>query len=85
MIPEILKIICPPRRRFDICVIPNTAMLANIASAQAAPKPEMMPDKRDSSIVLRMHRIPIGPTGAAIDIPRIKPLRIMKNSNNYRT
>lgn len=54
-------------------VIPNPAMMPNIASALAAPNPETRPDQRPSANVRRMHNTPIGPTGAAMEKPMIRP------------
>ena len=44
-----------------------------MASAVAAPRPEMKPDARPSANVRRMHSTPIGPTGAAIEKPMMNP------------
>jgi hypothetical protein len=44
------------------------------ASAVAAPKPEKKPMIRPWAKVRRIHNIPMGPTGAAMDIPMINPL-----------
>ena len=46
-----------------------------MASAVAAPNPEINPDKRPSAKVLRMQSTPIGPTGAAMEIPMSRPRR----------
>ena len=59
-------------RKTDIKVNPKAAIAPYIASAVAAPKPEMKPARRPSAKVRRMHKIPIGPTGAAI----VTPIRI---------
>src|SRR4051794_12836323 len=48
-------------------------MMPNIASAVAAPIPEMNPARRPLKIVRRMHRTPTGPAGTAIIRPTTTP------------
>jgi hypothetical protein len=54
-----------------------------MASTVATPKPEMKPRVLPSVKERRMHNMPIGPTGALIRNPTIKPLmkrRILRSS-----
>lgn len=51
-------------------VKPKPAAKPYSASAVAAPSPDKKPCSLLNAIVLRMHRIPMGPTGAAIDNPK---------------
>lgn len=68
----------PPTSRSQCCwlmsnpliaVRPKAAMPPYVASAVAAPKPEMKPSQRPSARVRRMHNMPMGPTGAATASP----------------
>jgi len=45
-----------------------------MASADAAPRPESMPEARPWVNVRLIHSAPIGPTGAAIEKPIASPL-----------
>lgn len=45
-----------------------------MASADAAPRPERMPDTRPWTSVRLIHSMPIGPMGAAIEKPIASPL-----------
>lgn len=54
-------------------VSPKAAIAPNNASAVAAPSPVTNPDQRPLTSVRLMHKIPIGPTGAAIE----KPIKIL--------
>jgi hypothetical protein len=73
----------PPNKRSHSCcwmsvsemkVKPNAATHPYMASAVAAPKPEISPWSRPSASVRRIHSTPIGPTGAAIEKPIMRPL-----------
>ena len=55
-------------------VKPNAAIVANVASASAAPNPVNIPAQKPWAIDLLMHKTPIGPTTAAIEKPKIIPL-----------
>lgn len=46
-----------------------------MTSAAAAPRPENSPENLPNWRVLRMQRMPIGPTGAAIENPKIMPFK----------
>ena len=61
--------------------IADSAMVparAYSASAAAAPRPQMNPSRDPSASVRVMHSIPMGPNGAAIDRPIIRPLSGIK-------
>jgi hypothetical protein len=66
--------ICCWSRKLEIKVKPNAAILPYRASAVAAPTPDRNPIILPEDKVRFMQRIPIGPTGAAIEKPMIKPL-----------
>ena len=59
-----------------MAVKPSAAMQPYIASAVAAPSPDTKPTSRPIASVRRMQRTPIGPTGAAMARPRMKPRRM---------
>ena len=56
----------------EIIVRPVAAMTPYTASAKAAPNPTAIAPTKPNSKVLRMHNVPMGPTGAAIAIPIIQ-------------
>ena len=60
-------------------VRPKAASDPYNVSAAAAPRPEQRPEIFPNCRVFRMHKMPIGPTGAAIAKPKAKPFQ--KNSN----
>ena len=50
----------------------------------AAPRPERKPDARPSDSVRRMQRMPIGPTGAAMENPMMSPfIKRLKSRKTY--
>ena len=55
-------------------VSPKAAIQPYIASAVAAPIPDTSPTHLPKLNVRLIHKIPIGPTGAAIANPMISPL-----------
>ncbi len=65
---------CWLTRKFEIKVRPKPAIDPYIPSAVTAPRPVTRPETRPSANVRRMHRTPIGPTGAAIERPMAMPL-----------
>ena len=66
--------ICSWSRKLEIKVSPNAATKPYRESAVAAPKPDNKPTTLPDDKVRLMHSIPIGPTGAAIEKPMIRPL-----------
>jgi hypothetical protein len=66
---------CCWTRKSEMKAKPKAAMQPYTASAVAAPKPEIKPWSRPSARVRRMHRTPMGPTGAAMLKPMMAPLR----------
>ncbi len=62
-------------RKSETSVRLKAAMRPYRVSAKAAPSPEQRPENLPYWSVLRMQRMPIGPTGAAIENPRRAPLK----------
>ncbi len=56
-------------------VKPNAAIHPYTASAVAAPRPDTNPCTRPLDNVRLMHKIPMGPTGAATEKPITNPFR----------
>jgi len=59
---------------------PKAATAPYSASAVAAPSPEAKPMARPSARVRRMQSTPMGPTGAAMEKPMIRPRRKVARS-----
>ena len=51
-------------------LIPKITTRAHVKSAELAPSPEIRPDSLPFEMVLFMHKIVCGPTGATIRIPK---------------
>ena len=64
---------CCPIKTSEIAVKPKAAIAPKIPSALAAPSPETKPENRPFARVRWMQRVPIGPTGAAIENPIAAP------------
>jgi len=65
----------PATKKLEMSVSLHAEMAPKNVSAAAAPKPENKPERRPYCSVFRMQRMPIGPTGAAMQNPRRAPFK----------
>jgi hypothetical protein len=62
-------------KKSEIKVRPKPAIHPKSTSAVANPRAETKPERRPSNNVRRIHRMPIGPTGTAMDKPTTTPFK----------